>query len=78
MMQLCFICKGNIADSTTNYMIDLGDSFIINKNVPCHKCTQCVQCGEVSFSGTTASHLDAIVEELKDVFTEVAVVDFAA
>lgn len=75
MMQHCFICKGNMVDSTTNHMIDLGDSFIIIKNVPCHRCEQC---GEVSFSGRVASRLDAIVEKLKGALTEVAVVEFAA
>jgi YgiT-type zinc finger domain-containing protein len=62
-------------DDYSNYMIDLDGHFIIIKNVPCHKCSQC---GEVSYTGTTVAKIEQIVEKLKDVLTEVAIVDFAA
>jgi YgiT-type zinc finger domain-containing protein len=62
-------------DDYSNYMIDLDGHFIIIKNVPCHKCSQC---GEVSYTGTTVARIEQIVEKLKDVLTEVAIVDFAA
>lgn len=75
MMQRCFFCKGDMVESTTNYMIDLGDRSIIIKNVPCNDRSQC---GEISFSGTTASRLDAIVEDLKGAIAEVSVVEYAA
>ena len=74
-MDKCFFCKGNMTESTSNYMLDLDGHFIIIKNVPCHKCTQC---GEVSYSGTTVARIEAIVEKLKDALAEVAIVDFAA
>lgn len=60
--------------STTNFMINLGGSFIIIKNVPCHKC---LQCEEASFIGTTASRVNAIIDKLKDALTEAAVVEIA-
>lgn len=46
----CFYCKGNIETSTTTYMTDYHDCYIIIKNVPCEKCTQC---GEEYLSGET-------------------------
>ena len=74
-MEKCLFCKGDLADSYCNYMADVDGHFIIIKNVPCHKCSQC---GEVSYSGTIVSEIEKIVEKLKDVLTEVAIVDFAA
>jgi hypothetical protein len=56
-------------------MIDLDGHFIIIKNVPCHKCSQC---GEVSYTGATVAKIEEILAKLKDVLTEVAIVDFAA
>ena len=58
-----------------NYMVDLDGHFIIIKNVPCHKCSQC---GEVSYSGEVVSRIEEIVEKLKDALAEVAVVEYVA
>lgn len=38
----CFYCKGNVQPATTTYMTDYNGCYIIIKNVPCEKCTQCV------------------------------------
>ena len=56
-------------------MLDIDGHFIIIKNVPCHKCSQC---GEVSYSGDTVAKIEKIVESLKKALTEVAIVDFVA
>ena len=74
-MEKCLFCKGDLVDSYSNYMADLDGHFIIIKNVPCHKCSQC---GEVSYGGAIVSEIEKIVEKLRDVLTEVAIVDFAA
>ena len=74
-MKQCFFCKGNMEEGFTNYMADVDGHFIIIKNVPCHKCTQC---GEVSYTGTTLNKIDEIIEKLSTVLTEVAVVEFVA
>jgi hypothetical protein len=37
-----------------------------------------MQCGEVSYSGETVERIEQIISKLKDVLTEVAIVDFAA
>ena len=59
----------------TNYMVDIDGHFIIIKNVPCHKCCQC---GEISYSGVTVARIEEIIQNLKNVFTEVAIVEYAA
>ncbi len=75
IMETCFFCKGDIVDSISNYMADLDGHFIIIKNVPCHKCSQC---GEVSYSGATVARIEEIIGKLKEALTEVAIVDFVA
>ncbi|MDO5573226.1 MAG: type II toxin-antitoxin system MqsA family antitoxin [bacterium] len=71
----CLYCKGIMKDDHCNHMIDLDGRFIIIRNVPCHKCTQC---GEVSYSGEVVAQIEKIVARLKDAYTEVAVVEYAA
>ena len=71
----CFSCEGEMKDSFANYMTDIDGHFIIIKNVPCHKCSQC---GEVSYSGKIVAKIEEIVEKIKKTLTEVAIIDFAA
>ena len=73
-MDRCFYCKGTMENAFTGYMADLDGHYVIVKNVPCHKCKQC---GEVSFSGETVAKIEEIIEMLKTVLTEVAIVDYA-
>lgn len=74
-MDKCFYCKGEMKDDFCNYMADLDGHFIIIKNVPCHKCSQC---GEVSYSGEVVARIEEIVGKLKEALTEVAIVEYAA
>ena len=69
----CFMCKGEIISSTTTYMVDLGNCIIIVKNVPC---SQCSQCGEISYSNEVAKRLEKIVDTLKNTVTEISVIDY--
>lgn len=71
----CFFCKGDPEDAFTTYMVDLGKTIIIIKDVPCHKCSQC---GEESFSGSTVQRIEAIIDGLKEPTTEIAVVHYNA
>lgn len=71
----CFTCKGEIATSTTTFMVDLGKCIIIVKNVPC---SQCLQCGEISYSNDVAKKLEQIVEKLKCSISEIAVTDYSS
>ena len=69
----CFMCKGEIISSTTTFMVDLGNCIIIVKNVPC---SQCSQCGEISYSNEVAKRLEKIVDTLKNAVTEISVIDY--
>ncbi|MCD8053780.1 MAG: type II toxin-antitoxin system MqsA family antitoxin [Lachnospiraceae bacterium] len=69
----CFYCKGNVEESTTTYMTDYQNCYIIIKNVPCEKCTQC---GEEYISGDVLEKIENIIRQLKGMLTEIAVIDF--
>ena len=71
----CFYCKGNIESSTTTYMTDYQGCYIIIKNVPCEKCSQC---GEEYLNGEKAFERISIDElkhlnELKKLFKKLKV-----
>lgn len=70
---VCFLCKGNIEKSTTTYMTEYNGRFIIIKNVPCTKCTQC---GEEYLNGVTFEKIEEIIARVKGALTELAIVDF--
>ena len=57
----CFLCKGDMTDSTTTYMTAYNSCFIIIKNVPCLKCDQC---GEEYINGVTMLKIENIIEKL--------------
>lgn len=69
----CFYCKGNLVETTTTYMEDLGSCIVIIKNVPCSKCSQC---GEVSYSGTVIREIEKIISNLQNPLTEIAIVNY--
>lgn len=69
----CFLCKGNVEKAITSYMTEYNGCYIIIKNVPCTKCTQC---GEEYLNGVTLAKIEAILDRLKNVLTEIAVVDY--
>ncbi len=51
----CFYCKGTIERGLTTYMTSTDNCYIIIKNVPCKKCTQC---GEEILDGVTALKIE--------------------
>ena len=69
----CFLCKGDMTTSATTYMTTYNNCYIIIKNVPCLKCDQC---GEELINGSTLLKIESIVNKLKTMLTEIAVVDF--
>lgn len=71
----CFTCKGDIVDSTTTYMAEYNGCYIIIKNIPCSKCSQC---GEEYLNGVTLQKIESILKRLKSLLTEIAVVDYNA
>lgn len=69
----CFMCKGDMQKSVTSYMTEYNGCYIIIKNVPCSKC---LQCGEEYLNGVTLKKIENILEKLKGLLTEIAVVDY--
>ena len=69
----CFMCKGNLEMKKVNYIVDLGNTIIIVKEVPAKVCTQC---GEQFFEDNIAENIERIVNDLKKIATEIAVVNY--
>ncbi len=69
----CFMCKGELKEKTVSYMVDLENTIIIIKGVPAKVCSQC---GEQYFDDDTSRNIEAIVNQLKDLKTEVTVVNY--
>jgi YgiT-type zinc finger domain-containing protein len=69
----CFFCKGVMDSGFTTHVTALETCVIIVRNVPCHKCGQC---GEVSYSLDVGERIEQIVDALKNVVTEVAIVKY--
>ena len=69
----CFLCKGDTVKSTTTYMTADKNSYIIIKNVPCQKCSQC---GEEFINGSKIQKIESIISKLKSMLPEITVIDF--
>lgn len=69
----CFMCKGDLQEKKVNYMVDLEETIIIIKGVPAKVC---IQCGEQFFDDETSENIEKIVEKLKQVSTEVTIVNY--
>lgn len=69
----CFVCKGDLEKKKVNYVVDLENTIIIIKGVPAKVCTQC---GEQFFDDETAENIENIVKKLKELSTEVTIVNY--
>jgi len=69
----CFKCKGNLELKKVNYIVDLGNTIIIVKEVPAKLC---MQCGEQYYDDETAENIEKIVNQLKKLSIEVTVVKY--
>lgn len=54
-------------------MVDLENTIIIIKGVPAKVCTQC---GEQYFDDQTSENIEKIVNKLKDLSTEVTIINY--
>lgn len=71
---MCGICgKGELNQSTTNHIVDLGNSIIIIKNVPCLKCKHCE---EVLYSDEVSTMIENLVAKSKIMLQELIVIDY--
>ena len=70
----CFFCKGQTIETTTKFIVDLGNCVVIVKNVPARVCQQC---GETTYSNDVAKHLEKIVDAVKSsIMSEVAIIEY--
>lgn len=68
------MCKGDLENKKVNYVVDLESTIIIIiKGVPAKVCTQC---GEQYFDDETAENIEKIVNQLKQLATEVTIVNY--
>lgn len=71
----CFYCKGETVETTTKFIVDLGQCVVIVKNVPARVCQQC---GETSYSNEVAQQLERIINAVKhSIMSEVAIVEYS-
>lgn len=61
------------SSTNTSCMTDHCGCYIIIKNVPCERYTQC---GEEYLDGTTLERIEEIIQKVKGMLTEIAVVDY--
>ena len=70
----CFFCKGQTIETTTKFIVDLGNCVVIVKNVPARVCQQC---GEATYSNDVAKRLEKIVDAVKrSIMSEVAIIEY--
>lgn len=69
----CFKCKGNLIGKKINYVVNLENTIIIIKGVPAKVCKQC---GEQYFDDETTENIEKIVNQLKELETEVTIVNY--
>ena len=70
-----FMCKGEMEDKLTTFMVDLGNCIVIVRNVPSHVCRQC---GEVSYSDEVSDRLEKIVDKVMKAPVEISISNDAA
>lgn len=74
-MKTCFFCKNDtVVHTLTTYMVDLKDCTITVRNVPCEECTEC---GEKFFSDEVMERLEAIVNKVRSLASEVFITDYS-
>ena len=69
----CFMCKGEVIEKKVNYMVDLENTIIIIKGVPAKVCNECK---EQYFDDETSKNIENIVNKLKDLSTEVTIINY--
>ena len=69
----CIKCTGKLEEKKVNYIVNLENTIIIIKNVPAKVCTNC---NEQYFDDTTSENIEKIVNQLKELSTEITIVNY--
>lgn len=67
---MCVFCGGNLEQTTTDFVEKVDNYVVVIKNVPCEKCTQC---GEEYFSTPVTEKLEAILDSIQKISSEITV-----
>ena len=70
---MCVFCKGDLKESRTIHTVNINDCIIIIKNVPCMECSQC---GEIYFNDDVLEKIESIIDQVKNVLSEITVIDY--
>lgn len=69
----CFMCRGDLENKNTTFMVELDNCIIIIKNVPSQVCRQC---GEISYINKVTNRLEKLVNSVKSPTTEITVINY--
>ena len=73
MIMTCFMCKGNLENKNTTFMVEISEQIFIIKNVPSQVCNQC---GETSYDAPTAKKIEQIIQGMSKSVSEISVVQY--
>ena len=69
----CISCGAVSSPGTTTDVTDLGDSLVIVRNVPCHKCSRC---NEIIYTADVIKQLERIVYTAERTLSEITIIDY--
>lgn len=69
----CFMCKGDLEQKKKTYVATLENCVIVIKDVPA---MVCAQCGETYYSDEVSERLEGIIQKIRDMVQEVAIVEY--
>ena len=70
----CGICKAAMEEKNVTFTQDLDQGVIVIRHVPAQVCTEC---GNIWYSGTTATQLEKMVDRIaSSADTEVSVINY--
>lgn len=70
----CFMCKAEMEDKNTTFMLDLNNCIVLIKNVPSKVCTQC---GEISYDTKVVEQLEKIKNNVQKDIAEIAIINYS-
>lgn len=69
----CLMCKGNLENKNTIFLVELDNCIIIIKNMPSQVCRQC---GEVSYSNEVAKQIEKLVNSVRNSIIEITGINY--
>ena len=69
----CISCGAKTSLETATDVMEFGNSLIIVRNVPCHKCSEC---NEIIYTADVVRRLEEIAETAKQTMNEIAIINY--